>query len=89
MKEQKSSNNSSYFLLKVIISILANALGYYLFVDVSTHFNPKFGNTFYIIVGCLLIAVSSIYLWLVTKERFFRKKKSRKTKMVFLPRTKN
>jgi glucan phosphoethanolaminetransferase (alkaline phosphatase superfamily) len=84
MKEQKSNNNSSYFLLKVLISILVNALGYYLFIDVSTHFNPKFGNTFYIVVGCLLIAVASIYLWLLIKDKFFSKKKKKSSKVVFL-----
>jgi glucan phosphoethanolaminetransferase (alkaline phosphatase superfamily) len=84
MKEQKSSNNSSYFLLKVLISVLVNALGYYLFIDVSTHFNPKFGNTFYIVVGCLLIAVASIYLWLLIKDKYFSKKKKKSSKVVFL-----
>jgi hypothetical protein len=84
MKEQKSSNNSSYFLLKVLISILVNALGYYLFIDVSTQFNPKFGNTFYIVVGCLLIAVASIYLWLLIKDKYFSKKKKKSSKVVFL-----
>jgi hypothetical protein len=84
MKEVKSTSNSSYFLLKVIISILVNALGYYLFVDISTHFNPKFGNTFYIIVGCLLIAVASIYLCLLIKGKYFSKKKHKKTRAVFL-----
>ncbi len=84
MKEQKSNNNSSYFLLKVLISILVNALGYYLFIDVSTHFNPKFGNTFYIVVGCLLIAVASIYLWLLIKDKYFSKKKKKSSKVVFL-----
>jgi H+/Cl- antiporter ClcA len=84
MKEQKSNNNSSYFLLKVLISILVNALGYYLFIDVSTHFNPKFGNTFYIVVGCLLIAVASIYLWLLIKNKYFNKKKKKSSKVVFL-----
>lgn len=84
MKEQKSSNNSSYFLLKVLISILVNALGFYLFIDVSTRFNPIFGNTFYIIVGCLLIAVTSIYLWLLIKGKYFSKKKKKSSKVVFL-----
>lgn len=84
MKEQKSSNNSSYFLLKVLISILVNALGFYLFIDVSTRFNPIFGNTFYIIVGCLLIAVASIYLWLLIKGKYFSKKKKKSSKVVFL-----
>ena len=85
MKEVKSTTtNSSYFLLKVIISILVNALGYYLFIDVSTHFNPKFGNTFYIIIGCSLIAVASIYLWLLIKGKFFSKKKKKSSKVVFL-----
>lgn len=84
MKVQKSGSNSSYFLLKVIISILVNALGYYLFVDVSTRYNPKFGNTFYIIVGCSLIAVASIYLWLLIQGKYFSKRKSKKSKAVFL-----
>ncbi len=84
MKEVKSTSNSDYFLLKVIISVLVNALGYYFFIDVSTQYNPKFGNTFYIIVGCLLIAVASIYLCLLIKDKFFRKKKSKKSKAVFL-----
>jgi hypothetical protein len=84
MKEVKSTSNSDYFLLKVIISVLVNALGYYFFIDVSTQYNPKFGNTFYIIVGCLLIAVASIYLCLLIKDRYFLKKKSKKSKAVFL-----
>jgi glucan phosphoethanolaminetransferase (alkaline phosphatase superfamily) len=89
MKEAKSNKNPNYFLLKAFASILVNALGFFLFIDVSTRFNPKFGNTFYIIVGCLLIAVASIYLWLLIKDNFFRKKKSKKSKMVFLSKTKN
>lgn len=84
MKEVKSTSNSDYFLLKVIISVLVNVLGYYFFIDVSTQYNPKFGNTFYIIVGCLLIAVASIYLCLLIKDRYFLKKKSKKSKAVFL-----
>jgi hypothetical protein len=84
MKEVKSTSNSDYFLLKVIISVLVNALGYYFFIDVSTQYNPKFGNTFYIIVGCLLIAVASIYLCLLIKDKYFLKKKSKKSKAVFL-----
>ena len=84
MKEVKSTSNSDYFLLKVIISVLVNALGYYFFIDVSTQYNPKFGNTFYIIVGCLLIAVASIYLCLLIKDKYLLKKKSKKSKAVFL-----
>jgi len=84
MKETKSNKNPTYFLLKVIASILVNALGCFFFIDVSTRYNPKFGNTFYIIVGCLLIAVASIYLWLLIKDTFFSKKKSKKSKAVFL-----
>jgi hypothetical protein len=84
MKEAKSKNNPTYFMLKVIASILLNALGYYLFIDVSTWFNPIFGNTFYIIVGCLLIAVASIYMWLLIKNKYFSKKKKKSSKAVFL-----
>lgn len=84
MKEAKSKNNPTYFMLKVIASILVNALGFYLFIDVSTRFNPIFGNTFYIVVGCLLIALASIYLWLLIKNKYFNKKKKKSSKIVFL-----
>ena len=84
MKETKSNKNPNYFLLKVIASIFVNALGYFFFIDVSTRYNPKFGNTFYIIVGCLVIAVASIYLCLLIKDKYFLKKKSKKSKAVFL-----
>jgi glucan phosphoethanolaminetransferase (alkaline phosphatase superfamily) len=84
MKDSKSKRKSTFFLLKIVASILLNALGYFLFIEVSTRYNPKFGNTFYIIIGCTLIALGSIYFLMLIKARFFREKKSKRTKNVFL-----
>lgn len=72
-------------LLKiVIISILAFALGYYMLFYVSRMLKPILGNTFHILMGCILISVSVLVLFVNLKSHFFPKRKTKRSNVVFL-----
>ncbi|MFC6876846.1 hypothetical protein [Flavobacterium myungsuense] len=45
--------------------------------------NPFLGNTFHIILGCILMAVSTLIIVITVKKEFFPKKRKR-TNHVFL-----
>lgn len=82
--EQNRAKPSDYFLVRFLVAVFGIALGYYLLAEVSTQINPVFGNTFHIVIGCSLMASGAIVLLLSIKKKFIRKKKSRKSKVVFL-----
>lgn len=72
-------------LLKiVVISILAFALGYYMLFYVSRMLKPILGNTFHILMGCILISVSVLVLFVNLKSHFFPKRKTKRSNVVFL-----
>lgn len=70
-------------LLLIIVSCFVFAIGYYLLNEVSTWFEVPLGNTFYVIFGCTLMAVSGIYSGYTIKQLFFTKKRKR-TKRIYL-----
>ncbi|SDJ75127.1 hypothetical protein [Flavobacterium noncentrifugens] len=74
----------AYKTLKIsAICIIAFALGYFSLNHISTWERPRFGNTLYIVGGCVLMAVSSIVL-LITLKNQFAPKKRRSSRHVFL-----
>ena len=67
----------------ILICIVFFILGYYLLNHVSVMENPFLGNTFHIILGCILMAVSTLIIVITVKKEFFPKKRKR-TNHVFL-----
>lgn len=53
-------------------------VGYYVLEYIAPIEKIILGQTFYIISGCIIIAVSGIFMFLAFKERYFPKKKKRK-----------
>jgi hypothetical protein len=70
-------------LVLIIISLVVFGIGYYILDEVSTWFEIPLGNTFYVILGCSLMAISGVFVIYTIKETFFKKKKKR-IKQVFL-----
>lgn len=66
------------------ISTAVLAVGCYLLFVVSRSFKPLLGNTFHILAGCILIAISSLVLAVTLKNHFFPKKKRKRSNVVFL-----
>jgi len=74
----------AYKTLKIsVVCIIAFALGYFSLNHISTLERPRFGNTLYIIGGCVFMAVSSIILLVTLKDQFAPKKR-RSSRHVFL-----
>jgi len=71
---------------KVFLASLAGlAIGFYLLEEVSSWEDVPLGQVFYIVIGCVFIAVSAIFLIAAIKVRFFPKKRKRKgSRPVFL-----
>lgn len=67
----------------ILICIVFFILGHYLLNHVSVMENPFLGNTFHIILGCVLMAVSTLIIVITVKKEFFPKKRKR-TNHVFL-----
>jgi len=59
-------------------------IGCWMLFVISRSFKPLLGNTFHILVGCVLIAVSSLVLFVTLKNHFFPKKKRKRSGVVFL-----
>lgn len=57
--------------------------GYYLLNEVSTWFEVPLGNIFYVLIGCILMASSGVYIGYAIKLLYFSKKK-KKTKHFYL-----
>ena len=70
-------------VLLILLSLVVFGLGYYILEEVSTWFDIPLGNTFYVILGCSLMASSGVFIFYTIKETFFKKKKKR-IKQVFL-----
>lgn len=67
----------------ILISVFLFVLGYYLLYHVSIMENPFLGNTFHIILGCVLMAISILLFIITIKKQFFIKKRN-KSHQVFL-----
>lgn len=74
-------------LLKIVgICLVALALGSYMLFHISRSLKPPLGNTFHILVGCSLIAISSLVMLVSLKHHFFPKKRKKRSSsnVVFL-----
>jgi hypothetical protein len=71
---------------KILIgSIIGLAIGYFVLEEMASWEEMPLGQVFYIVLGCVLIAISGIALFVGTKLRFFpKKRKSKRSKPVFL-----
>jgi uncharacterized membrane protein YczE len=70
-------------LVLILISCFVFGIGYYILNEVSTWFEVPLGNTFYVILGCTLMASSGVYIGYTIKKLYFTKKRKR-TKRVYL-----
>lgn len=77
-REKKKKN-----LVLVLLSLVVFAIGFYVLEVISRGFDLYLGNTFYVILGCTLMAISVVFIIYTIKETYFKKKKKR-VKQVFL-----
>ena len=68
----------------ILFSIVGFSIGYYMLNHIATWENPPMGNTFHIVIGCALIAISLIFLAVIIRKHYFPKKKRKKSHHVFL-----
>lgn len=80
-KEKKERKKKKLAL--IVISCLVFGVGYYILNEVSTWFEVPLGITFYIILGCSLMAISGIYIVYTIKKLYFTKRRKR-TNHIFL-----
>ena len=73
-------------LLLILVSCFVFGIGYYILNEVSTWFEVPLGITFYVILGCTLMASSAIYIGYTIKQLYFTKK-SKRTKRIYLDDT--
>lgn len=78
-REQKRKTVRTCF-----IAVIALAIGCYMLFVLSRSFKPVLGNTFHILVGCILISVSLLVLYVSLKKHFFPKKRKKRSNVVFL-----
>ena len=77
-RERKKRNISI-----ILFCIVAFFLGYYILNYVASLERPPIGETFNIVLGCSIIAVSVIILVFTIKKQYFPKRKKH-TKHIFL-----
>lgn len=81
----RSDRKKKKFIL-IFISCIVFGTGYFLLNVVSGIFEVPLGITFHVILGCTLMAVSSIYIGFTFKQLYFTKKRKR-SKQIFLDDT--
>lgn len=79
-------DTKKHFNKIAIAAVVGLAIGIFLLEDLAKREKMPLGQTFYILTGCALIAVSGIILLAILKKRFFPKKKKRRksSRPVFL-----
>ena len=84
MSSSKSKIERKNKNLKILaICIVVFGVGYFILNYISSMENPFLGNTFHILFGCTLMAVSGLIFIITFKKQFFPKKRKR-TNHVFL-----
>ncbi|TDD97039.1 hypothetical protein [Flavobacterium cellulosilyticum] len=63
-------------------------LGFYILDEISTWYEVPLGSTFYVILGCTLMASSGVYIIYSIKKIYFTKGKKR-SKQLFLKKEEN
>ena len=72
-------------LLYILVSLVVFGIGYYVLEVISRGFDLYLGNTFYVILGCSLMAISGVFIIYTISETFFKKRKKKtRIKQVFL-----
>ena len=84
MIRKKPAERKNALIKTVLFWTLVLALGYFLVEYVSEMDDPPLGMTFHVIVGCLLIAIALIVLFVKLKSYFFPKRKKNRTRPTFL-----
>lgn len=77
-REKKKRNNN--IILTCFLSLF---VGHYILNYVAAIEEPPLGITFNIVLGCTIIAVAGIVMFITIKRQYFPKKRS-KTKHIFL-----
>ncbi len=80
----KKVKNTANNLKVILLAFAGMCLGYYLLNYLATVEDILPGPVFYIIAGCLLMAISFIVLASKVKEMYFPKKRKKKSRPVFL-----
>lgn len=89
MSSYKKRKGKGFLNIYIILfSIVLFGLGYYVLNHISTMEKPFLGNTFHIVLGCTLMAISVLLFVIAVKKQFFPKKRKR-TNHVFLENQKN
>ncbi|HWR94757.1 MAG TPA: hypothetical protein VN192_06125 [Flavobacterium sp.] len=89
MKKRRVRSVSKNKNIKIIlVALVTLIIGFILLEYVARLEKPFLGATFHIIFGCVLIAVSSIVLFLTIKKQFFRKRRSQ-SKYTYLNKDNN
>ncbi len=78
---RKRTDYQGYF---IIASLAMIALGYYMLDHVATWEDPPLGNTFHIVMGCILMALAGLWLIKLLRERYFPKRKKKRERPIFL-----
>lgn len=73
-------------LLLVFVSFIVFGIGFYILDEISTWYDVPLGNSFYVILGCTLMAISGIYIVYTINQLYFTKKRTR-TKRIYLDDT--
>ena len=83
-RSRKARKNRNY--ATILVCIVAFLIGYYLLNYVAAMEKPPLGATFNIVLGCTIMAITSIIGVYTVKKQYFPKKRKR-TKHVFLDDT--
>lgn len=83
MSTRKERKRKRKKLLLVLVCCFFFGIGYYILNDVSTWYEVPLGATFHIVLGCSLVAISSIYAIYTIKKLYFTKR-SKRTKPIYL-----
>lgn len=70
-------------LILIVVCSFLFAIGYYVLNEVSTWFEVPLGMSFYVVLGCTLMACSAIYIIYTINKLFFTKKPKR-SKHIYL-----
>jgi len=80
-KARKKRNN-----ITILVCFIAFLIGYYLLNYVAAMEEPPLGATFNIVLGCTIMAITTIVFVYTVKKQYFPQKRKR-TKHVFLDDT--
>jgi hypothetical protein len=83
-RARKARKNRNYII--ILVCIVSFLIGYYLLNYVAPMEKPPMGATFNIVLGCSIMAITTLVFVYTVKKQYFPKKRKR-TKHVFLDET--